>query len=898
MVVQRHTSISSPTDGAVVTMPTDIVGTATDTHFLRYRLEFSEVDAATSSVIGSGTAPVVNGVLGRLDPTLLENGLYRVRLVVEDVNGQVAADERVYRVAGEAKVGLFALSFIDLQVPVSGIPITVVRSYDSRVKTSRDFGIGWTLHVKSGKYQNNRPPGQGWIINDQPFLGTFLPCIGGVSETRSHLTEVRLSERESYTFALTLTGGNLGITGACEATASFRFIDGTTPGATLEILDGTSVIYVRGGADEVLQMNAFLDGTSRVYDPQRVRLITIDGRKIDFDRTAGITRIEDLNGNALSITAGGITHSSGKSVSFVRDALGRISLITDPSGKRLSYAYNANGDLAEFIDQAGNRTTFSYDTRHNLVEIHDPVGNRAVRSEYDSDGRLTAVIDARGNRTEFTHNLSGRQEVIRDQLGRLTVHEYDPAGNITATVDALGNRRVFTFDSRGNQLTERDPLGRVASRQYDAADNLVTTSDFDGNTTVFTYNSRRQVLTVTDPEGQVTRKTYDSRGNLIQTINPEGGISRFSHDAAGNVIVFTDAVGSTTRWTYDAAGNQVSQTNGLGHISTSTYDAAGNMISEQQSRTVAGGRLEAVNRRSTYDSLNRPTSRIDALGNTLQFTYTSTSQAATSTDARGHTVRIVYDAAGNLVETLLADGSRSAASYDSEARVIAQTDRDGHTSTFEYDALGRQVAGIHPDHSSISRTYDAVGRVLAAEDELGNRTSFSYEVNWSTADVSRSVSVAANVLTSPPKRNETLIEANAGIPISASWSNWKGKGAPRSKKKLSPEGSERRLSNSVGPGSGPSQMFVRLNIDRTEGSEGMQNGSSSGHVAPGSTMVSHRNSATLMGSAFATLVPNVPAMMTASTVRRPNRCMARIATLLPSTRRLWSTLRRPSRVCV
>jgi hypothetical protein len=206
---------------------------------------------------------VVNGVLGRLDPTLLENGLYRVRLVVEDVNGQVAFDERVYRVDGMAKVGNFRISFTDLSLPVAGIPIDVVRTYDSRVKTQEDFGIGWTLDIKRGSYRHNRTPGRGWIIQDLPFLGDFLPCIGGSRETRSHLTEVRLSDREAYTFALQIANGTLGITGACEGTASFRFVDGTRPGATLEVLDGTSVIYLRGGDDTLLDMHAFFDGDIR-----------------------------------------------------------------------------------------------------------------------------------------------------------------------------------------------------------------------------------------------------------------------------------------------------------------------------------------------------------------------------------------------------------------------------------------------------------------------------------------------------------------------------------------------------------------------------------------------------------------------------------------------------------
>jgi hypothetical protein len=40
------------------------------------------------------------------------------------------------------KVGHFTVSFRDLTIPVPGIPIQVVRTYDSRNKGFGDFGIG------------------------------------------------------------------------------------------------------------------------------------------------------------------------------------------------------------------------------------------------------------------------------------------------------------------------------------------------------------------------------------------------------------------------------------------------------------------------------------------------------------------------------------------------------------------------------------------------------------------------------------------------------------------------------------------------------------------------------------------------------------------------------------
>ena len=53
-------------------MPTDIVGTAADDNFLRYTLLMNAGRRPSfTRLVGSGTTPVVSGVLGRLDPTLL-----------------------------------------------------------------------------------------------------------------------------------------------------------------------------------------------------------------------------------------------------------------------------------------------------------------------------------------------------------------------------------------------------------------------------------------------------------------------------------------------------------------------------------------------------------------------------------------------------------------------------------------------------------------------------------------------------------------------------------------------------------------------------------------------------------------------------------------------------------
>ncbi len=57
-------------------------------------------------------------------------------------------DETV-NVASDLKLGNFTLSFTDLSIPVSGIPITVTRTYDSLTSgVNGEFGYGWRLGFK------------------------------------------------------------------------------------------------------------------------------------------------------------------------------------------------------------------------------------------------------------------------------------------------------------------------------------------------------------------------------------------------------------------------------------------------------------------------------------------------------------------------------------------------------------------------------------------------------------------------------------------------------------------------------------------------------------------------------------------------------------------------------
>ena len=69
------------------------------------------------------------------------------------------------------KIGAFTLAFEDLKVPVTGMPISITRTYDSRDTRVGDFGPGWRIAVNNVRVQKNRDLGAGWYQTPQSGSG-------------------------------------------------------------------------------------------------------------------------------------------------------------------------------------------------------------------------------------------------------------------------------------------------------------------------------------------------------------------------------------------------------------------------------------------------------------------------------------------------------------------------------------------------------------------------------------------------------------------------------------------------------------------------------------------------------------------------------------------------------
>lgn len=717
-------SINSPADGSTITNRTSFIGSvsAGSVWKLEYSLNTDDGSPAQAwTTIASGSTAVTNGLLGTFDPTMLINGIYTVRLSATNAGGQTSVNTVSAVVTGDLKVGNFTLSFTDLSVPVAGLPIEVIRSYDSREKRTGDFGVGWTLGVKNVRVEKSGVLGSNW---EQTVTQAFLPtyCL---QATKVPFVTVTFADGKVYRFQASLGAQCQLIAPFESATVHFNQLAGSpgTQGAKLVALDGTDVFVVGAAPGDVELIDA---DTVDLYNPTRFQLTTAEGYVYVIDQKSGLQSMVDPNGNTLNVSANGIIHSGGKSVTFTRDAQGRITKITDPIGASMSYTYDANGDLVTFKDRENAETTFTYNSSHGLLSFKDPRGIVPARNEYDDSGRLVRQIDASGRIITYSHDLDARREVITDRLGATTVVEYDARGNVVRTTDAQGGITTRTYDLNDNLLSQTSARGDTVAFTYDTQGNRLSVTDPLGKITRYTYSSRRQLLTVTDPLGHVSTNTYDAKGNLTTTRDALGNTTTTVYNALGQPVSSTNALNQTASFGYDAAGNLNRHTDQLGNITSYTYDATGNRLTQSLTRTFRGA-TETLTTIYEYDHLSRLVKVTNPDGSTAEIIYNSIGKRSAMLDALGRRTTYEYNDAGQLIRTTFPDATKEENSYDAEGRTTRYVDRAGRAITYTYDTLGRLEKTTNADGTSMTSAYDALGRVTTTTDERSKVTRFEYD---------------------------------------------------------------------------------------------------------------------------------------------------------------------------
>jgi RHS repeat-associated protein len=637
--------------------------------------------------IAEGTEAVEDDILATFDPTLLPNDSYVIRVSAWNRNGLGWSESRVVHATGEAKLGHFAVEFLDVDLPLAGIPVQIRRRYDSLNATRKgNFGYGWSMGLQDADIQETVPQ-TGTGFRSSPLrVGSrvYLNAPDGRRLGFTFLPEVGL---QSF----------LG--------SAWRAVFVADPGADYELM-------VPEGDTAFLNIdpdtgNAYLFFIGLPWNPDIYILTDRQGLRYTYDQTAGLLEIADLAGNTVTFGSTTIQHSGGPSVILDRDAAGRITSITDPGGREWTYEYDAAGDLVRLVYPGGFEASFAYSTArpHFLESIQDPVSQPALAVEYDEDGRVAATVDALGNRHE---------------------QSWDP-GSFTGTVtDARGNVTQLTYDARGNLTRRVDPMGGVMIYEYQDARNPDRETAFinpNGTRINLIYDDRGNLLRVGGPV--VTRTslgyTYDERNNVTAIQHGIGGSDTFIFNER-NQLIAADLYTGDIRLAYNSQGQAASALDGVGNQTRFEYDSA---ASGPNRILLAEGGVEQLR----YNSAGLVEEATDALGATIQIEPDASGRPIRGVDPGGDDYGIGYHPLfPHLPETITncCEGALRF-DYDSVGRLVLREAPGGAITRFEYDADGNRTAVVDPSANRREFVYDALDRVVEEVDGLGNRRTHLYD---------------------------------------------------------------------------------------------------------------------------------------------------------------------------
>ena len=708
-----------------------------------------------------------SGGLGKLNLTALPNGVYDLKLVVrsqgQEVSDQVriSLDKGSGGTGGDFKLGAFSFTEQDLVIPVNGIPLTVVRKYDSLNLVEADFGWCWTMSINDvdATLDEERSPTEvlafnGMDGNDGAYTEFSLRTGGGRNvmltlpdgRRANFLFKPRFSTNPEKPVAWAEWQSPAGVT----ATLTFA---GVPIGAD-DLIQANTINFQANGWGNAVWSNGEPRTPYEAYDIPGYDLWFLDGTVFELRRTPAfgngeyvsyypedsaspvpvkaylppvkLTAIQQKSGDRIEVSDQGITHrragdySPTRSVWFERDEKRRLIAIRDPLGQSGSnpsgpelvrYLYNDDsGNLVQvrrLVDRAGAGTyvtnRYHYDHPrfpHYITSIENGRGVPITRNEYDDLGRLVAVIDPAGKTNRFVHDIVNREETIYDRTGVPAKYVYDSRGNVLRHIDAYGKTNVFTYNSTGELLTATDPLGNVTSRTYDTNGNLLTvTSPYPAGA---------------DPLKFRTTFTYDSGGRLRTTTLPTGGVLETVYHGT-NALPIAERAGITTIWSalYNDNAQMYSESDVFGTTTYGNFTGAGEprlldspVGSDITSTYNANGQISGQVSVSLSGANVTSTIDYDALGREESATYLSGSTKMPS---------LAYGYEADL-DWGVADGSTFGhleRSVDDQGRIAGWKTAAGAAPGFAYDDNGRLRFETNSLNLVTAYGYDLVGRITA-----------------------------------------------------------------------------------------------------------------------------------------------------------------------------------------
>lgn len=439
----------------------------------------------------------------------------------------------------------------------------------------------------------------------------------------------------------------------------------------------------------------------------------------------------------------------------------RLRFIIDPEGRVEELRYNSSSQLSlrlTYLDAPKlESSSFTFSTAKAWAD------SEAVKSSQTS--RVEYTYDARGSlSTEKKYQLTYAADATPIPSDPVVAarYVYTLDGRLQSRYEAGDVPTVYSYDGLGRLLTA-GTAGNIETHTYDDAGNRVVTTSSQNVTSTAIYDKAGQLATVirADAAGAIlgqTKYDYDAAGRLRMQTDPNGAYSFILYDEAGRKSADLSAGGTLVEYRYDA-NNQLVQTIAYATKVSSAplLGADGKPLTltlEQAGIRPASTSADRLEWR-LYDSANRLSKTIDALGIVTDYSYDGASRLiemtrhATPVDVAAFAAspvevkavapvndadtvtRHAYDKSGRLRFTLDGEGYLTEQRYDSAGLQIT-TIRYTQRATAQLEAGGdwaqAPIATSGADIVTIAG-YNGAGLLSSETDGAGNLTSHIYNKN-------------------------------------------------------------------------------------------------------------------------------------------------------------------------
>ena len=731
---------------------------------------------------------VMEGLLGILDVSGLENGRYRLELVVMGVNGTANSLRDIY-LEKRIRNGVFEFTETDGAVSVGGMEMKLKRSYSSGELRGGEFGYGWTWSFSA----------TGGEVDDE--RETMLDIVGNTVSVRcggSRDVTLTLPDGRRCTYRFSLEeGGGWSFAYYANWTAPSGVKASLQPMVSnkLMVLPGMTPYWEATGTEcdwELYDFPGFVltdaDGTKYKYVREplgEAALVGDDGGSslVECYGDLKLSTICKRNGESWQLNERNILHikangDSEEILQMERDEAGRVTKLLQKNGHDILYEYDDMGNLCRVVKKNGEETLFrqyKYENEafpHHLTTVMDGRGVCLMEIEYDALGGYCGMRNADGaNATAIRDALDGF-ELQTDCYGHETLFGFDDKGQMTLKIEADGGRTQFAYDDAGREVRRTDPLGRSVMQVYDSEGNLISRKTAGGGMMQYSYNADGQCTQLVDAAGRVMEAEYDASGHANRVVTPTGIVMKRRFSSDGLLEADLDENGEELAlYEYDKEGRRTAMTDYVGGSRQEfSYNGNGKLTRlEQRSFNPETGDVETYGLFYERDDDGNVISTHDSLGEWTQIVRNASGQMAEKRMSNGLHQRYRYDIADRCVEEVdIARQMVTRIVYDIGGRVVAQSDPEpvimvgGKVSEiivfsmvwmFSYDSVGRLVGKSQRTDVSIRLVktaeecycceitdtgialaeekieYDLAGQVTREVSPLGYETRYLYDSN-------------------------------------------------------------------------------------------------------------------------------------------------------------------------